>query len=247
MLKVALGGPRLQQLMSFRTVLMPQPLRRWLNDISFNVAAVAERPVLAAGIAGVAAAWADIEIALGLLLAVVPHTEARTGVSMYLALRGSAAQDAALEAAATTWLPKDLQLEFTSLLHTVRRRGKERNRVVHALWGTIPQLPDALINCQPENLVRDVANAYDPYLMLKEKHEPSRGFVQDLLTYDSRDFLDIITRLIETSSDIEKLIRKVSEAHVRRIALARALMLPLPIDEAAARSKEFQTNAEEHE
>jgi hypothetical protein len=115
---------------------MPQPLRRWSNDIVFNASALDARPQLAPYIAKVTTSWAEIEVAVGLLLATMLATEMRTGVAMYLALTGSAAQDKVLAATADVSLPPELKAEFTELMRRVRKRGEERNKVVHALWGT---------------------------------------------------------------------------------------------------------------
>jgi hypothetical protein len=80
---------------------MPHPLKRWDPAIRFAPNAVELRPTLAIAIARISADWAEIERALGDLLATILHTESRTGVAMYLALIGSAAQEAAISAAAT--------------------------------------------------------------------------------------------------------------------------------------------------
>ena len=95
---------------------MPQPLTKWLPEIDFDTDALTLRPELAIYIAQVSAAWTEIQVSLGFQLAIMLHAEARTGVSMYLALTGSAAQGSVLEAAAEATLPENLKGEFADLL-----------------------------------------------------------------------------------------------------------------------------------
>jgi hypothetical protein len=135
---------------------MPQPIRRQLSlPLKFEKEALEQRPSLARYIAQVSAAWTDLECSVGLLLAIILDTEAKTGVHMYLALSGSAAQVHVLTGAAEAKLSQALQDELSELLKEQRNRAAERNRIVHALWATAPEYPDGIINCPPDNFVRD--------------------------------------------------------------------------------------------
>jgi hypothetical protein len=141
------------------SLIMPQPLRQWVpTDFSNEV--LTNRPDLAVGIARVSAAWTYLETEIGLLVAIALDTEARVGVAMYLALTGSAAQDRVLAAMVQLKLTEPMQVEFLDFLSEIRTRASERNNIVHALWGVSDKLPDALINCPPDNLIRDVTNEY---------------------------------------------------------------------------------------
>jgi hypothetical protein len=194
---------------------MPQPLKQWTDDIQFTKGALTARPAFAMLIANVAAAWSEIEVDMGLALAIILNTEARTGVAMYLALSGSAAQDRSLDAAVQTLLPAELQAEFSQLLAEMRRRGKERNRVIHALWSEYPNDAAKIINCSPDNIVRDVAKSFHAKIKREEVFltEPSQEFIANLLVYSERDFSDIMQRSQELRDKIQAFALKVDTFH----------------------------------
>ena len=217
---------------------MPQPLRWWPDDITFGANALAERPTLAIGIAGVAAAWAEIEVTLGILLGTILHTEMHTGISMYLSLKGSAAQDAALAAAAKAKLPNDLKRKFEDLLLIMRKRGKERNKIVHGLWGISPQLPDALINCQPEHFIRDL-------IEVLTDHPKSGASASILNVYDNRDFIAIISRLYDLKDELGKFINSVENAHDQQPEPTQAPTVPPGAGASMPPPAGNQTNPEE--
>jgi hypothetical protein len=112
---------------------MPHPLKRWTPTIHFTPNAVELRPNLAIAIARISADWAQVEWEIGKLLATILDTESRTGVAMYLALMGSAAQEAAISAAANKMLSSERQDDLVALFSDVRARSRERNRVIHCL------------------------------------------------------------------------------------------------------------------
>ena len=226
---------------------MPQPLKRWLPEIDFTTAALAQRPDLAVRIAQVSAAWAEIQVSLGHLLAIILHTEAGTGVSMYLALTGSAAQEHVLSAAAETKLPKGFKSEFATLLKMVRARSKERNDIVHGLWSVHPKKADALINCPPDNLVRDTVNAFEEFLILGWVRPPSEDFVRNLMVYKAKDFTDILDRLYAARDQLRTFGLRVSEAHRKQLTLADALKRQPATAEASIPPDKSQTNPKESE
>jgi hypothetical protein len=194
---------------------MPQLLKP-STPMEFRADSVRERPELAVYIAEVAAAWVEVEVSLGLLLAVILNTEARTGVSIFLALTGSAAQEAALSAAAEARLPTELSSEFASLRSEYRTRAGERNRVVHGFWGVSPKFPDALIYCPPEHFVRDIAHAYSVVQATGiQESGPSREFYSKLRIYKSKDFADILNRIHATREAVEKFLEKVGSYYTR--------------------------------
>ena len=203
---------------------MPQPLTRWLPEIDFSPDALALRPDLAVYIAQVSAVWARIEVSLGFQLAVMLHTEARTGVSMYLALTGSAAQEHVLSAAAEIRLPKELKSEFARLLTTVRARAKERNKIVHGLWSIHPEKTNALINCSPDSLVRDTVGSFSTFLVLGTALPLSEEFVRNLMVYEAKDFTQVLDRLYSLHHELQDFGLRVGTAQRERHELIRQLM-----------------------
>lgn len=224
---------------------MPQPLRRWIPMV-FEPEALDHRPKLAIQIAQVSAAWAGVEVSMGLLLAIILDTEARTGVAMYLALTGTAAQRNVLMAAADARLTDELNDSFSSLIDELRNRSGERNRIVHAQWAAPSEYQDALINCSPDNTVRDVAEAYGLFLATGlQGATPSQAFVDNLLIYKDQDFTQITVRISALRHNIETFSHRVSEAHAKRQALADALMKRPPRDASEPPQGGSQTKPEE--
>jgi hypothetical protein len=202
---------------------MPQPLRRWIDGIEFHEKFLAQRPELATMIARIAAAWSMVEVDIGFLLAEVLDTDARTGVSMYLALTGSAAQDRAFSAAVEACLPQEMHLEFSTLLKDMRSRGKERNNVLHALWSIHPNDEKKLINCPPANIVRTVSRAYDNIFGREDvlSTPPSDEFVAELSVYEYTDFDNIISRVAELREKIQAFFLRIAKHNQAKTLLER--------------------------
>lgn len=99
---------------------MPQPLRRSATQVVFSADAMTNRPDLAVAIARIVARWSILETNVGRILSSILQAEAPIGVSMYLALIGSAGQDAVVLAAATERLSGDEQIQLRTLLSDVR-------------------------------------------------------------------------------------------------------------------------------
>jgi hypothetical protein len=159
--------------------------------MEFRVDALTKRPDLAIKIAQVSATWTEIEVSMGILLALIFQSSARIGVAMYLSLTGTAAQRSVLLAVAQESVPAELRDEFVDLLDEVRKRSGERNRIVHAMWGAHPSDAAALVNCRPDNMVRDVTNAFDLSRIIGHfDPKPSQDFVDNLLVYKANDFND---------------------------------------------------------
>lgn len=177
---------------------MPHPLKRWTPTIHFTPNAVELRPDLAIAIARISADWAQVEWEVGKLLATILDTEFRTGVAMYLALMGSAAQEAALTAAASKMLSEDRQDELTTLLRDVRARSRERNRMIHCLWGTSPEFPTDLINCPLDQMVSANVEAAHMRKLTGQKAGLPPEFLESLRLYKPACFRDIQKRLRTT-------------------------------------------------
>lgn len=198
---------------------MPQPLKRWIDGIQFSSEAISKRPLIASGIAKVAAAWSQVDVELGILLAIILRTEASTGIAMYLALSGSPAQRSTISAAAEhAQLPLELLDRLGTVLNSVRTRGRERNNVVHALWSVHPEKEHLLINCPPENIVRAIADSAirmnpqsDPFHTIFNtfSERPSQKFIEALRTYKEQDFNDIVERISDLREQVDSFQREV--------------------------------------
>lgn len=226
---------------------MPQPLLKWPNDLRFGDLVPRVRPQLSTEIARVCAAWTIVEIEIGFMLAAILDTQARPGVAMYLALSGTAAQNATLLAAAEISLSPELQAELGELLKQMRKRAKERAAVVHALWGASAEYPDALINCPPQMFVMDIIDKLHHYVEWGKDSEDRTEILKHLTSYTKNDFEQIIKRFHEFTFDVNKFSQKVSEEHVRRRALADALKRTPPSETSKSLQEAPQTNPSESE
>ena len=203
---------------------MPQPLRTWLPNLSFKPSALAERPILAIKIAQISAAWADIEVCLGLVLAVLLNDSARVGVSMYQALAGSNAREDTMLAAAQATLPDQLTKEFILIQKAIRGRARERNPITHGIWSAHPDHTDALVNCPPESLIKDLVHSLSVFQAIEHLPPPTKEFVRSLQIYRASDFDATLTRIEATNAKIIAFSHKISEAHQEKRLLARELM-----------------------
>jgi hypothetical protein len=130
----------------------PQPLLSVRRDAAVNVEPITLRqyPDLARSISDVIATWSQVECNLGVLLARMLGAAARPSMAMYSALSSSAAQMAALQAAADVALSRERLELFGALLILVKRAATKRNKIAHWLWGTSVQIPNALILLNPD-------------------------------------------------------------------------------------------------
>jgi hypothetical protein len=130
----------------------PQPLLSVRRDAAVNVEPITLRqyPDLARSISDVIATWSQVECNLGVLLARMLGAAARPSMAMYSALSSSAAQMAALQAAADVALSRERLELFGALLILVKRAATKRNKIAHWLWGTSVQVPNALILLNPD-------------------------------------------------------------------------------------------------
>lgn len=151
---------------------MPQPTEA--KSCSWGLQALIERPDCLAGIGLVAAEWSNLELALSELYvsasADVVHWPGEedslsetTSVTIELSdysvidtiesLRGRLAMIGAI---LRVRVSKDIASEFDALSAKVRRRGRERNTIVHGRWATSLSHPDDLVMRTPhgEKMIR---------------------------------------------------------------------------------------------
>jgi hypothetical protein len=136
---------------------MPQPVRP-LITINFAPEVILQRPEFAVHIALIAAKWTDIQVTLGHLLSKLTGSEGEAVTAIYLCLTSDSAKRASFEAAAAINLHDDSQRkEFAALMKYVGDRGKERNKIVHGMWGISDDYPGKMILIDPDDLVASLA------------------------------------------------------------------------------------------
>jgi hypothetical protein len=182
---------------------MPQPLRKWDPRVHFDAACLEQRPKLAAKIAQIAAASTNLDVHIGFLLADIAGSKADVGITMYLALSGSAAQESVFIAVAEKYVPPKLMERLADIMKKqVRARARERNAIIHATWSLHPDDQDALINCPPQSAILHMGEMISHFKTHKNL-DTFEGGLENLMIYKAKDFDDVLTRIGETRKAID--------------------------------------------
>tara|TARA_R110002012_G_scaffold85282_4_gene212770 strand:- start:393 stop:974 length:582 start_codon:yes stop_codon:yes gene_type:complete len=172
---------------------MPQPLKKF-KALVVGPHTLQQRPDLAFHIGQIATGWAHVELNLGLLLANITQANPQVTVAMYLNLSSQTARNAALEAAAETQFDETDLSKFKALMKEVRAVAKQRNDVVHALWGVEETRKDALIRIDPSEQIRGLSNTMGKSAPLSNVATASFEPVRRWAWIDS-DFTQVETRM----------------------------------------------------
>ncbi len=181
---------------------MPQPLKRngSIHGIIFGPGKILERAELAAHIANVISDWRNVEETLELtygkiLRASISKNRQSHGVtdilsqqifdSIYTLDTKLKLIDRALKVLDDTTHHET----FVKLRPEIRKRGQERNNLVHNTWGVCEAYPEALI-----------LNSFDDGLMI----------------YTIKDFVDISTRTQLVARKLLALFSKLPDSRSRR-------------------------------
>ena len=126
-----------------------QPLSRVVSsaDMTWGAEdAISSRPKVAVKIAECIAEWSNIETFLGVLLASLLGTEAKTAISIFGAVENRSAQRRIVMAAGQAKLsPDDYDLLEVIMRVAVAPVMRQRDKLAHWSWGTCAELPDDLI------------------------------------------------------------------------------------------------------
>jgi hypothetical protein len=141
---------------------MPQPYRKRGGHVHFHPDSLKERPELGLLIGCIAAEAARMDLHLIRIAgALARHLVWTDGFSKehiemsdrvvemiaksFLSLSGSTARNSMLDALAKDALTPDKLTRFNEMKKRLRAINKQRNRIVHGIWGFDAALPDALI------------------------------------------------------------------------------------------------------
>lgn len=145
---------------------MPQPLNRvtenpgTLEINNVGTRTLAQRPQLAIMAMECIAAWSHVEsFFLDMYVAMAGGAAADTA-AVYLALEGSSAKSAAVNALAERKLSSDNLALFRAILKVSKSGQKERDKLAHWVWGTASALPNALLLCDPRNMSFEPCDIY---------------------------------------------------------------------------------------
>ena len=188
---------------------MPQPLLRG-QRYEFEPRSLEKRPALAAHIGSIAASWTYVEQLSGFLLANLIGGNASAAIEMYLALTSTVAQREALKAAAKARLSAALYEEFLICMNNTRRFASDRHTIVHGWWGICLDNEHVLVLRDPRLAIRFIAQ----YPFNSELTEPEAEALWSrrppLLGYSAKDFIFILTRIINLESETRLIYDKIS-------------------------------------
>lgn len=89
--------------------------------------------------------WSGVDLQLSLALGSLLGVENRAAVAVFLSLRNHRAQRDALRAAASNSLSGEIRDIFETILNIHEELDKQRNDVVHGVWGQSNATPDGII------------------------------------------------------------------------------------------------------
>jgi hypothetical protein len=183
---------------------MPQPLPHGKSvTFDFRQDACLERPKLAPHIVAICMRWNEIESRLGIFLAALMGGEAKTIVSVFLALKTDGGKKATLDTVANLKLDSDDLKEFQDIQEEIAKRYKERNKAVHGAWGISPDYPDGLLWYDHRETI-----AMFPELMLRLDSGAARQKLleeqqKSIRVYTEQDLIDINSRIQGTYQRLE--------------------------------------------
>ncbi|KKC39506.1 hypothetical protein WH87_04740 [Devosia epidermidihirudinis] len=112
-----------------------------------------DRPVLSAEAGRLFAKWANVEYTLSTMASVLLGDTAALAILDSIRARNS--QTDAIKAAAQEKIEhEETRALLNPLFKLIERAARPRNMLAHCMWGTIPQLPDALLLCDPKAMLK---------------------------------------------------------------------------------------------
>jgi hypothetical protein len=179
---------------------MPHALRAPFSVTMDPASGLRQRPTLAAAIGVITGIYANIEHELGLIMASILGTDAALGIAIYLNLRAEKARHEVLRAAAESRLSTEHAAKIVGFWASLRDRSKERNNIVHGLWGFSDEHPKHLVLLSQRGSMR--ARAQDKRwvgtnITIKSSDVMAMTDKPRFMLYGERDFTDISNRLEE--------------------------------------------------
>jgi hypothetical protein len=177
---------------------MPQPVHH-SKPISFGFSAdaIMQRPELAIHIGEISALYNEIEARISILLAALLGTEAKTVISVFIALQNDGAKRAAIDAIVSLKLNEPDQKRFREILKNIGLRYSDRNKAIHGAWGVSPQYPEHLLwsDIRESTLLAvDLIRLSSPNDD-KERQALLLSAQKAIMVYNKRDFIEIGDRL----------------------------------------------------
>jgi hypothetical protein len=202
---------------------------------------IEQMPKLAQIVGRITVNWSGVDLQMSLLLGSLVGIENEAAVAVFVSLKNHRAQRDALRAAAETTIGPDLRRGFDALIRIHGRLDKQRNDVVHGIWGTAEKTPDGLIWSSLQDyanmIIRDYHNfrtGYIPPKPIDRSHEITKDCY--VVRYqDLEELNSSIVLLAEATGNFHAHLRYMSEVagvNALKAFLANPLVAAeLPIDQ----------------
>lgn len=181
---------------------MPQPLRRKVL-LNFMVSAIESRSELAVKLSQIIAISSLMETRLSAILAGISGGNAEITVAMFQAVNSTDAQRSMLRSAAEVALAGHELDTLCDLLDEHRNRAKERNKIVHGIWCTADEYPDALLLARPADIAAiSKRMAVFRHFGQSVHDEATDDIWKNCMIYRAQDFDQVLGRLISFDNQI---------------------------------------------
>lgn len=160
----------------------PQPLSNVKSEARVIIGAEAAKlyPELAALAAEIIATWSQVDLAFNEFLVAMLGADAAPYVEMHKDIISVQAKMAAVKATARVALSKHAVSLFDELCKKRNRLSKFRNDIAHWPWAHSPDVPNAILLCDPTPLLEYTLANVDQYLGL-----PSSCIIGSAAVYPS--------------------------------------------------------------
>lgn len=183
---------------------MPQIIKS-IKHLDTDPGAILRRPTLAAMIAAVASNWTRVENDLAELFVGLLGEDEDAALAIYLELIDQSVRKAAFDALARTKLKPESLQQFEALFNKVRKKAKQRNRMVHGFWAVSNEHPDGLILLDARDFYKeDYAYKKTKFTNLQDTADWLQKSINRIekTKYIEDDFAEIISRISALRGDI---------------------------------------------
>ncbi len=172
--------------------------------INFGPDTVLREPEIASAAMNVIANFAEIESAMGGLLAVMLSGASSPVVAMYNSLKASGVQREAIKSVAQDVLDEDCYKLFLAIMKIYETCSSERNKIAHWSWGWADEIPNALLLMSPKQRVlqrQDWESFFTNWAGGRESglNHPLPIY-SDIIIYKALDFQEVTVSLNRVAS-----------------------------------------------
>ncbi len=148
-----------------------------------------------------------MEARVVIFAAALLEQEAKTVISIFLALTGDAPRRAFVDAIVGMKLDKCQRERFIEIQRGISSRYAERNKVIHSAWGVSPTYPQDLLWGDSRDAIAMMPDimelAPDKEAVVKRLNEEQ----SNLQVWNESDFLAVISRMAETRKQLDDFIQ----------------------------------------